>query len=305
MTDGDTTTAAVARLLDDLAKGLPPPLVLIRLLGCASSEDEARTILDAASSEADHAGERLAAVRAVWLRHPGAHTLVRDVLSDAKHVPATGRPDVGVAGWADTFDRLAARHPEAGVALYALGDPALLAAATGELVDALMAWGDVRTGGRVLDLGCGIGRLAKPLVASGAVVMGADISEGMLREARLRVAAAGLALPLVRVAGRDLAAFADASFDTVLAIDMFPYLVLAGGGLAARHVAEAARVLRPGGRLVIANVSYRGTDETDIADLAAWSAPSGLELLAPPARPFTAWDGLVFRLGKTDGPKAR
>ena len=48
-----------------------------------------------------------------------------------------------------------------------------------------------------------------------------------------------------------------AAFDLVLAIDSFPYIVQTGAAMAVRHVADAARVLRPGGALCILNLSYR------------------------------------------------
>jgi SAM-dependent methyltransferase len=52
-----------------------------------------------------------------------------------------------------------------------------------ELVDVLMAEGDLR-GRRVLDVGCGTGRLALALAERGAKVWGVDSSEEMLAQAR-------------------------------------------------------------------------------------------------------------------------
>jgi SAM-dependent methyltransferase len=63
---------------------------------------------------------------------------------------------------------------------------------------------------------------------------------------------------LLRSSGRDLALFKDASFDLVYAVDTFPYLVLSGRDLAERHMSDAARVLRPGGTLLVLNYSYLG-----------------------------------------------
>lgn len=45
-----------------------------------------------------------------------------------------------------------------------------------------------RTGGGVLELGCGTGRVAIPLAAAGYRVVGVDLSEGMLQHARQRAA---------------------------------------------------------------------------------------------------------------------
>src|SRR5205807_10542414 len=77
---------------------------------------------------------------------------------------------------ARSFDAAARLSPEASVALYALGDPALLAAATAEIVSQLKQWNLIGRRRRVLDLGCGIGRLAAPLAAEGAEIIGVDVS---------------------------------------------------------------------------------------------------------------------------------
>ena len=57
------------------------------------------------------------------------------------------------------------------------------------------------------------------------------------------------------------------SFDAVLAIDVMPYIHRAGPELIETHFAEAARVLRAGGDLVILNLSYRGDLESDRQDV--------------------------------------
>src|SRR3546814_9984600 len=70
---------------------------------------------------------------------------------------------------------------------------------------------------------------------------------------------------LLRGSGRDLAAFRDASIDTVYAVDVFPYLVMAGAQTVASHFTDAFRLLRPGGQFLIFNYSYRGDSGTDHA----------------------------------------
>ncbi|WP_084112979.1 methyltransferase domain-containing protein [Belnapia moabensis] len=65
--------------------------------------------------------------------------------------------------------------------------------------------------------------------------------------------------------GHDLAGVADVSCDLVLAVNVFPYLVAGGMALAARHVAEAGRVLRSGGSLVILNFIPNPTDQNRCA----------------------------------------
>jgi ubiquinone/menaquinone biosynthesis C-methylase UbiE len=89
----------------------------------------------------------------------------------------------------------------------------------------------------VLDLGCGKGRFARELTRRGAKVIGLDLSSRMLSSA------AGL--PRVRATARALP-FVDACFDAVIAIEILEHV-----GDPAGVIAEARRVLRPGGRLVV------------------------------------------------------
>ena len=197
-----------------------------------------------------------------------------------------------VAATAALFDRLAGKAPEAGVAFYSLGDPDLLAAATAELVGVVRAWTRVE-GRRVLDLGCGIGRLALALAPHAAEVVGIDVSPGMVAEAERR----GHGAARFAVAnGRDLREWSDGGFDLVVAADSFPYLVRAG--IVEAQVAEIARVLASGGELLVFNWSYRGDVEVDIAEARRLAEASGFELLRAGERPFTIWDAAGFHLRK-------
>jgi ubiquinone/menaquinone biosynthesis C-methylase UbiE len=196
------------------------------------------------------------------------------------------------------FDRAVGRHAEASVALYALGNPALLREATAEIVRQMRDWELLGRGRDLLDIGCGIGRFEEALAGAAASVIGIDVSAGMVEAARTRCAG----LPNVRLlqcSGRDLASFADASFDLVFSVDAFPYLVQSGMSLAERHVAEAARVLRPGGDLLILNFSYRGDLAAVRADVARLAAASGVVVARDGARPFALWDGAAFHLRKS------
>jgi SAM-dependent methyltransferase len=107
----------------------------------------------------------------------------------------------------------------------------------------LGALGDV-AGRRTLEIGCGAARFSAALAARGARCVGLDLSDRQLRHAR--TTGAGVAL----VQGSaDRLPFADASFDVVFSDH---------GGASWSDpidvVAEAARVLRPGGRFA-ANVT--------------------------------------------------
>src|SRR5204863_2500144 len=89
--------------------------------------------------------------------------------------------------------------------------------ATGEAdVEAALAPSD-RSGrpagrGRVLDFGCGVGRLARPFAARFDEYVGVDVAEGMV--ARARELHADLA-NCTFAAAADLAQLPDASFDLV------------------------------------------------------------------------------------------
>jgi SAM-dependent methyltransferase len=98
---------------------------------------------------------------------------------------------------------------------------------------------------RILDVGCGDAVLAVGLAQRGALVTGIDVDPRMLAAGRVRGAASGVAPELMQGDIRALP-FADGSFDMVLAVTVLCFV-----DDAARGVREMARVLRPGGRLVI------------------------------------------------------
>jgi SAM-dependent methyltransferase len=195
----------------------------------------------------------------------------------------------------DHFDRAVALSPATAVALYSLGSPEILDRATREIVARLGAWRLLGPDRAVLDIGCGIGRIEEALAPYVGAIVGVEVAPGMLAEARRRCR--GLAkVGFVRTDGRRLAAFADGTFDLVLAVDSFPYLVAADPAIAAAHVADSARLLRPGGALAILNYSYRGDLAADRADLARLAAANGLALRHAGTCDFTLWDAAGFLL---------
>lgn len=60
-------------------------------------------------------------------------------------------------------------------------------------------------GGRVLELGCGTGRMTIPIAQQSMDIMGADLSPSMLQRAQAKAAAAGLQVPFVQADMRQLA----------------------------------------------------------------------------------------------------
>lgn len=282
-----------------LAGELPVASALTQLLIQAEGGEALTALLDRLDAAITAGGiaprRRLRALRRMHAAHPAGWTTIQAVLREVRHEAVPGDEAQAVEAFAQAFDRAATVSPEASVALHSLGDPHRLALATDEVVRRMGEWGLLRPGGAALDLGCGIGRFAAAIAGRVRRVVGLDISARMVAEARRRCA--GLRNVEIRqTSGRDLAGVADESIDTILAVDSFPYLVLAGPALVRRHVEEAARVLGPGGHLLILNHSYRGDTEGDRRELEALATDCGFRLRQAGTRPFTLWDGLAFHL---------
>jgi SAM-dependent methyltransferase len=112
-----------------------------------------------------------------------------------------------------------------------------------------------RPGERGLDIGCGPGflscELAREVGARGRIV-GTDASADMLVAAADRAGREGVA-DRIRLVRADAAAlpFRPATFDFVVAVQVLLYVPDVAGA-----IADAARVLRPGGRLAIVDTDW-------------------------------------------------
>jgi malonyl-CoA O-methyltransferase len=134
----------------------------------------------------------------------------------------------GYDKWASTYDQ----------------DPnPLIALEEGLTLDMI---GDVQ-GLRVLDLGCGTGRYCVLLARRGAQVVGVDPSKGMLECARRKMTP--VSLFEVRQETIDKAGLPGRSFDLIISALALGHLPELGPALA-----EAARLLKEGGRLVISDI---------------------------------------------------
>jgi ubiquinone/menaquinone biosynthesis C-methylase UbiE len=112
-----------------------------------------------------------------------------------------------------------------------------------------MVLAEVRSGDRMLDVGCGTGTLAVAAAAKGATVAAIDRSPAMLAIARQKAAAAGVTVDWR--AGEVSSPSVDGqSFDLVTATFVLSELSRDLAELAVRRLAEA---LRPGGRLIVAD----------------------------------------------------
>ena len=203
----------------------------------------------------------------------------------------------GIAFCERLFDWSVQQSEEASVALYSLGNPELLERATAEIVEQLRAWGAVTKDTALLDIGCGIGRLLTALAPEVRIATGIDVSAEMVKAAQRRCARYPN-VTVIKGDGTGLGGLPDATFDVAVAVDSFPYLRQSGYGLVERFFAEAARVLKRGGQLVIFNYSYSEDDEMDVREVRTLAAENGFEVLVAGARPFELWDGLAFRMIK-------
>jgi SAM-dependent methyltransferase len=140
-----------------------------------------------------------------------------------------------------------------------------------------------------LDLACGTGAVAERAAALGAPVTGIDLAPALIETARERAADQDLDIDY-RVGDCEALELADASFEVVSST---LGVMFAPDHEAVAH--ELARVLAPGGRLVLAN----WTPTSGIADLFKLMAP--FQPAPPPSNPFEWGDEAVVRtlLGDT------
>lgn len=135
--------------------------------------------------------------------------------------------------------------------------------------------------GDLVDIGCGQGRILKLLATRARRAVGVDIDSDARRFARAELLLAGLPNCSLRQGNMYSLPFAEHEFDTAILDD-----VLSAAGRPTDAIAEAMRILRPGGRLLIL-LSLAARDVPDLQSrLAGWCAKTGLRLA--PARAIPA-----------------
>lgn len=132
-----------------------------------------------------------------------------------------------------------------------------------------------------LEIGCGPGRLMKPLSLHFTEIYGVDVSDEMIRLARERLRD----IPHAHAHasnGASLAQFADKSFDFVYSYAVFQHIP--SRDVVLEYMRETLRVLKPGG---IFRSQFNGLPHSAIPD--TWS---GVVFSADEIRAFTRENGL-------------
>ena len=137
--------------------------------------------------------------------------------------------------------------------------------------------------GQLVDIGTGTGRMIELLAPSAAHAIGIDRSSEMLRLARVKLEFAGISSSL-RQGDMDALPLADGIADTIVIHQVLHY-----AHSPAAAIAEAARVLAPGGTLLVVDFAAHDREELRTTDahirlgfedevMSGWFSGAGLSL---------------------------
>jgi ubiquinone/menaquinone biosynthesis C-methylase UbiE len=137
--------------------------------------------------------------------------------------------------------------------VYDLLEPVLLLGKQAEYDHKIISLLELKEDDRILDLGCGTGVLTRMIAdrlnpEKGGLSMGIDAAAGMIGIARKKREAPACRFEIA--AAEDLP-FEDASFDSIVSSLFFHHVPL---DLKKKALSEAFRVIRPGGKLIIADM---------------------------------------------------
>jgi ubiquinone/menaquinone biosynthesis C-methylase UbiE len=152
--------------------------------------------------------------------------------------------------------------------VYDFCEPLLMLGRQGAYNREIVALLELQGRHRVLDLGCGTGELTRMIAdrldsARGGLSLGIDAAARMIAVARKK---RGNDACRFEVAAAENLPYEDASFDAVVSSLFFHHVDLE---LKQRALAESYRVLKPGGKLVIADMH---TPTTRMGWLVSWTA---------------------------------
>lgn len=121
---------------------------------------------------------------------------------------------------------------------------------------------------RVLEIGCGIGRMTRAIAAQAGSVVGVDVSAEMIATAQQTLADLGNATAVVGT-GTDLSGFANTSFDVCYSFIVFQHIP--DPAVTCHYVVEIGRVLRPGGWAV-----FQVSELPELHQAATHDTPQGI-----------------------------
>jgi ubiquinone/menaquinone biosynthesis C-methylase UbiE/DNA-binding transcriptional ArsR family regulator len=238
----------------------------------------------------------IAEVKAALLKHlPDRDVMIfRDLERlDAVQAQRAGVAQKYFAANAQEWDRLRALH-----------------VAESEVEDAMVSLLDGRHFAHHLDIGTGTGRILELLSPLAERSLGVDLSPEMLSIARARIADADLRRVQVRLGDLFELPAADGSFDLITIHQVLHFLQDPG-----RAVAEAARVLKPGGSLLIADFAPHQIESLrdahqhrrlgfDAREVQSWLDIAKLQLQAVRHLPPAGGQGLTVSLWLGQSPNA-
>jgi len=140
---------------------------------------------------------------------------------------------------------------------------------------------------RVLDVGCGSGEFLTLLVSAGATAVGIDPAPEMVAAARLRAPTA-----VVREGSWEVPGLDDGSVDVITAVNSIQFAEDLDDALA-----QAARLLRSGGVLAMANWAEAALNDLDAVNSALAAEAGEEELPESPLRGPGALEALVTSAG--------
>jgi SAM-dependent methyltransferase len=156
------------------------------------------------------------------------------------------------------------------------------------LIDAACAIGSLRPGSRVVEVGCGTGKLTGALVERGLRVEAVDPGAELIEVARRRVGRSSAHFHVARFEDVELP---DGSFDAVFSAAAFHWVDPAVGW------SKAASLLRPGG--VLALLTYVGglnlEREVELGFVAAWREVLPEAATWEPRDANAIWEGAEAR----------